>query len=285
MLLSFDLNDNLAVQFDNSSLREHGGSSYRNSRLAFFMSDDHESAAWVTSEVESSIVVERPMLIGRDQELNRVDAILERHQPALVVMRAEIGMGRTSLLREIEGQAKDREQRWRTARSNSQGALSVVPDTTEENFRQRVLELLQIHTKETFDNRMGQSRSHPIHSLIEQLHLWAPALLLVDGYRPGLGFASWFTDSFINGIKQDKQPVVIVVADQPHSDVDGLLPSADEVVTLGPLDQGAVTRYFELVGQRITPPMETRELQVYVEAARNDPGILYALTHMLELAK
>jgi hypothetical protein len=236
----------------------------------------------VTPEA-TSFPAERPLLIGRDRELAQVDAILERRQPALVVVSAVTGMGKTSLLRVVEARAI--EQGWHTAYRDGEGELSVVPATTEETFREQVLTLLGISTEENFvDTITDQPRLRALPTLAEQLRRRVPVLLIIDGYRTEPGFDDWFTKRFIEDIKRDEMPVIIVVADQAGN-VDRLRPFADEVITLGPLDQQAVKQYFESIWQRIVPPMEAGELGVYVEAACEDPAKLAILTRVLALAQ
>jgi hypothetical protein len=228
-----------------------------------------------------SLPSERRMLIGRDRELAEVGAILEQRKPALVIVSAVTGMGKTRLLQMIAARAV--EQGWHAAYSDSEGELSVVPATTEESFRDRLLELLDISTEDgVSDTTTGRSR--PLHLLAERLRRRAPALVVIDGYRPEPGFASWFVNRFIKDVRQAGTPVVVVVADQAGN-VEGLRPSADKTLTLGPLDWQAIRDHFESVGQQIAPPMEPAELEVYVEAASKDPEKLDILTRVLTLAQ
>jgi hypothetical protein len=247
------------------------------------MTDDNHNTTPVASEVESSRVGERPLLVGRDRELSQIEAILKHGRPALVVVSAATGMGKTSLLREVH--ERTIKQGWHTAYSDSEGGLSVVPTTTEETFRQRVLTLLDISTEESyFDTLTSQSQPSSLHSLPEHLRRWAPILLIIDGYRPAPDFANWFTTSFIENVTHAGAPLVVVVADQ-GGNVDGLLPFADKIITLGPLDPRSVKQHFESVGRQIAPPMKEAELDIYVKAACKDPARLVALTRVLMLAQ
>jgi hypothetical protein len=242
------------------------------------MSENGDDTVWVSPDG-----VQRPLLIGRDQELARVKTILEQGRPAVVVVSAATGMGKTSLLREIHARASA--LGWHTAYGDSGSELSVVPTTTEDTFRQWVLTLLGSTTKESyFDSLTGQSQLDPPHSLVYHLRRRAPVLLVIDGYRPESTFAEWFTQSFIEDVKDAPEPVVVVVADQ-SGNVAELQSHANDVINLGLLDRQAVKRHFESVGRRIDPPMGAEELDTYVEAACKDPARLATLTRLLTLAK
>jgi hypothetical protein len=246
------------------------------------MSDDLKDTVRATPEIKS-VPTERLMLIGRDRELAQVGAILKLRRPALVVVSAVTGMGKTSLLRVIEARAI--EQGWHTVYSDSEVELSVVPSTTEETFRSQVLTLLGASTEDSFvDTITDRSRSRSLHRLAKLLRHRAPVLLVIDGYRPEPGFANWFANHFIEDIKDGGSPVVIIVADQAGS-VERLQSFADEIITLGPLDRQAVKEHFELVRQQITPPIMAAELDAYVEAACKDPVRLPILTRVLALAQ
>jgi hypothetical protein len=234
------------------------------------MNDDHEIAG-------------RSLLVGRDRELDRIDEMLQRRRSALIVVSAVAGMGKTSLLRTVEARARGKG--WRTAPGDGEVEHSILPTTTEETFRERVLTLLGISTEETFIAiKADPSRLSPFDPLVEQLRR-APILLLIDGYRPDPGFASWFTGRFIGDVRQAGASVVVIVAGDQFSNVEELRPFADETIVLGPLDRQAVEQHFRLVGQRVAPPMEAAELDVYVEASCKDPVKLASLTHALALAQ
>jgi len=227
--------------------------------------------------------LQRPPLIGRDQELTRVETILEQGLPAVVVVSADTGMGKSSLLREIHARVTARG--WRTTHGESGDNLSVEPTATEDTFRQLVLTLLDSSTEGSyFDSMTGRSRVAPAPSLVYQLSRRAPILLIIDGYRPDPPFARWFTESFIEDVKHAMEPIVIVVADQ-SANLAELERHADEVINLGPLDQQAVKRFLESASRRIDPPMQEEELDTYVEAARKDPVRLAILARLLTLAQ
>lgn len=243
--------------------------------MTYLNSDDTDPAA--------SGVVERPLLIGRDKELAQVEAILEHHGPALVVVSAPTGAGKSSLLQEIYARAT--EQGWRAAYSDSEGPFSVAPSTTERTFGQRMLELLGVFTSEAFSPTMtSQVWADPLHSLLDQLDRREHVLLIIDGYEPEPRFAHWYTSSFIEGVRYAEAPVAVIVSDQ-SSNLAELRPIADEVIDLGPLDQQAVRQHLELIGRQIAPPMEASELDAYVKFACKDPGKLAFLKRVLTLAQ
>lgn len=90
----------------------------------------------------------QPLMVGRDRELGQIKAILERRNPALVVMAGETGMGKTSLLREARLLAS--RLGWNTVPDVNQQEMTVEPETTEDTFSSRVRELLKIPAPEIF---------------------------------------------------------------------------------------------------------------------------------------
>jgi hypothetical protein len=244
------------------------------------MTDDCEAAATASSERKLPPVCE---LVGRDQELAEFDTVLERRQPGLVIVAGDPGMGKTSFLRIIEADAVKRG--WKTVRGDDQGELSIEPFTTEAIFCSRVRELLKIPVNESFAETTPDFdvMQPPFHSLVEQLRRRAPVLVLIDGYRPEAGFASWFTNRFHKDVKQAAAPVVIVVADRPN-DVSMLDAFADESISLGPLDRQSIRHLLDTIGQRMTPPMTVAELDEYVKQVCNQPEILGSLKSVLDLA-
>jgi len=253
------------------------------------MTDDREADTRAKSETKTTQVTERALFVGRKPELAQFNAIVKRRQPpALVVISAEAGMGKTSLLMEVQTGAVERG--WTTAHIDGKGALCVTIDTTEDAFCARVRELLAIPDTSAgqgaaiAEQLSTQSRLRSLHPLVRELHHRAPILLLIDGYRPGAAFTNWFTDRFIRDIKQAKTRVVVVAADRPR-DVAILSSSADGIISMGPLDPQAVRQHFELIGQRISPPMKAIELKTYVKAASQKPEILGNLTRVLQLVQ
>ena len=255
-------------------------------------------------------------VIGRDRELAQFDAVLAERKPALILVTGEDGMGKTALLREFKARATD----WNATSSASHEVLRVKSSTTVEGFCTHIRRLLGIYDEENgpavvkpglpsghenmtpSELRQAQNRQvsgsgsrqqtqreqeqqpferdpSDLHSIVKQLRDLAPVLLLIDLYEPEAAFATWFKDRFIANVKQSGDPIVIVVA---GTDLSGL--PADEEVSLGPLDQQAVRQRLEMIGEQMIPQLEATELNMYVEAACKDPGILHSLLQALGLA-
>jgi hypothetical protein len=302
--------------------------------------DDRMTVAGEQAKTESSPVSDGSLLIVRDRELAQFDAILDRPQPVLVVVSGEPGIGKTTLLREVQRRSSKRH--WRTALSNGKVDLRVEPDTTMDIFSRRVRELLNILEAMEYkdggpgnpisdktakdsvkclpsmplgDVSDGKSQDDPDpalsepastnsrealsecvpnkpaqppmqtrqpRSLVEQLRSLDRVLLLIDGYRPEPGFADWFEEQFIRDVKQAGTSLVVVVADLPGM-VEGL--DADERIYLGPPDQQSIRRELEKIGRKITPPMESAELEVYVKEVSETPVRFDSLARLLQLAK
>lgn len=244
-------------------------------------------------------------LTGRDEELARIDAILLRRRPALVIVTAAAESGKTSLLQMVA--ARSIERGWRAVSGDHEGMLYVSSTTTEESFCERVLTLLGVSPQSdvgtTARDRSGLNSPNSLMDLIRELGEAArgrrghrsfellveqlrrtPVVILIDGYRPNPEFASWFAARFFEGIKDTRAPIVVVVADQLNN-VGTLRPFADEVINLGPLSLQAVKKHFELLGRQMVPPPEEPELEVYAQAACEEPAILASLTRTLALAR
>ncbi len=241
------------------------------------MEDNREAAAAARSDTEAPAVAG---LVGRDRELAQLMALLERCQPALVVVTGETGMRKSSLLRAFQARAVA--GGWKTIPRDAEEGLSVTPDMVEDGFRSQVQAVLNMPFGESYVETTP--RRGPLHPLVEQLRSRAPVLLLVDGYEPDAGFAEWFAASFIADIRRTDAPVVVIVAERPTT-ATTLSPFADEILALGPVDRAAIAQHFQLLGQRIGSPIEADELVHYVEAAHAMPEMLRSLTRVLQLAQ
>ena len=236
-------------------------------------------------------------LFGRESELGQFDVILQRRQPALVLVTGQSGMGKSSLLKKFQSLAAA--VGWKTVPTTAEQELSIDTGTTENSFSDLMHRLsstpdesfvrtasAQAHASAADWDRSAEpvSTQSFLHPSVEQLRSWAPVLLLIDTYRPDSEFASWFTDSFIRDIKRADASIVVVVAARPDY-VAKVSPVADEVITLSPLDRSIVRQHFQAIGEHISPPMESAELDRYVEVIYSQPEMFNSLTRVLWLAQ
>ena len=217
--------------------------------------------------------------IGRKQELTKLDIVLQRHRPAMVVVTGAPGIGKTTLLQVFQSHAVA--HGWRTTSSSSEGMVRVIMNTTDTTFSEQVSNMLGISADQSFQR--GTPTDKP--SFAEELRLetvYAPILLLIDGYQPSPEFGQWFTDRFIKELKRTERPVVVVIAERPEA-VTKLLPLADETIHLGQLERQAVRQHLESIGRHIVPKIEPKELKKYIEACQKSPELLDSLTRVLRL--
>lgn len=215
------------------------------------------------------------MLIGRDRELFELEATLDRGEPALVLLAAPPGLGKTVLLKELSARAKSRG--WAVAEGEEGARLCVSPATGEEQFSDLVRKVLG---RQPVDARPGGPRAVP---LAEELSRRAPVLVLIDGFRATERFARWFGSWFEQEVKSAGAPIVIVAAGQT-SELASLVAYAAQRTELGPLDAAAVEGYLRSLASQVHPPIGPKELEVYVREGRHEPGILDNLGRLLALA-
>ncbi|MEK6336721.1 MAG: ATP-binding protein [Acidobacteriota bacterium] len=225
------------------------------------------------------------LLVGRDHELVSFQKVLKDKQARLVVLTGEPGMGKTSLLRKFRELGD--EAGWNTAQLPSSVLRDV--ETTPDSFSNQLQTLLSVPTGRSFiekpskplvDPTTGQPLLLPI---VERLRALAPFLLLIDGYQPGSELAEWFHTIFVNDVRRSSATIVIVLAARPDGAIK-ITPFADQIIPLGPLDQNSIREHFEELGRQIDPPMKDREIQEYIEAAKEDAEMLDSLTRVLRLA-
>lgn len=244
-----------------------------------------EVAAWVPAGIT---------LVGRDQELERLDAVLQRRRPAVVIVSAEAGIGKTTLLRAAALRAA--EGGWATTHSEGEGELEVTQTTAYQDFSDRLSARLGISPDEpgletpsapeplpAMAAPLSQrAAGKPFDPLVRRLHQHSPVLLLIDGFRPSARFSRWFHSVFVAQVAKTGAPIVVIIADRPR-EVEALEAAADLVLQLQPPDAAAVRRHFQALGERLAPPMGKTELEVYVQATRQKPEILDTLTRLLRL--
>lgn len=253
-------------------------------------------------------------LLGRDAERSILEGMLLRRRPAVIVIRGDVGSGKTRLLDWMHDHA--RSLGWRSLPDEGPGALAVDRSTTEESFdtrlsillgataagtavdQRRVLDAGELSreltaggaTSESLAATSAEPRPSPAAvptdvRLVRQLAALAPVVVLIDGFRSSTSFGAWFADPFLAGIKASGERVVVAIAyDRPRDDEPSLA-MADEHLVLGPLERAATAEHFRILGERLDPPLIAEEQVAYAAAAAERPELLVALTRVLELAR
>lgn len=241
--------------------------------------------------------VDAAPLIGREREVALLRSVLERREPAVVLVTGPVGVGKSVVLQEVERIARG--LGWNTAYQDERGRLQIDPTTGGDDFCDRVCELLGLTDEDEPGALLGGLQTYPasdvgrdpdavvpsrLRALARQLRRLArtaPILLIVDSYQPDPAFAREFVRAFVKELARDRASVVMMVADRPRNG--GLSLPATETVTIGPPAAPAIERYFQDLGRRLQPPMRPPELDAYVHRAREDPESIPALTALLEL--
>lgn len=220
-----------------------------------------------------------PLIIGHDAEVKRILQILEKRAPHLVVLTGEAGVGKTSLLNLIR--IKAAASGWTVMPRDVSEEFNVSRETTETTFCARISDLMATPTGESFvETKSSQLDLPPV---VKQLRERAPVLVLIDGFDSTPEFASWFSDQFIREIKESRAPIVVALGDRPEN-TKQISPVADEVLSLGRVNKRSIKDHFESLGRLAKPPIETAELEQYIEAAHEKPELLGSLTRILRLA-
>ena len=218
-------------------------------------------------------------LIGREGELKAVEDVLVSGSAALALISGEPGIGKSALLQTVARWAS--EGGW-TVLSPAGGEPSLVSyGTTADMFSKRVGELLQRVPGTAAPS--GTAKDIRLQPIVERLCSVAPSLLVIDDFRADRRFTGWFERSFLKELKAESARTVVLLGGMA-TDLRNLTRTADLKVDLQPLQAQAVRAHFEAVGSRLDPPVDGREIGVYVSESRGVPRILGGLTRVLELA-
>lgn len=221
-----------------------------------------------------------PVFVGHESAVKSFQAILEKREPAFVVVTGQPGMGKTSFLRFVGAGAAA--SGWTVLPKEGNAVFSVTPETTEKLFSMQIRELMATRANENFIETKSSARLD-VHPIVRQLRERAPVLLLIDGFLATSDFTSWFNDQFIKGLKQTKLPVVVTIAERPHQ-IEHVTAHADEILPFGKLDKELIKEHFKRIGKQLNPPIEASELEEYAGAAFEKPELLGSLTRVLRLA-
>lgn len=219
------------------------------------------------------------VFVGHEAAVKTFQAILDKREPAFVVVTGEAGMGKTSFLRFVG--AKAAAGGWTVLPKEASAVFYVTPETTENLFSARIRELLATRPNESFIET--KSTHLDLDPIVRQLRERAPLLLLIDGCQATPDFTSWFNNRFIKDLKRTNSPVVVTIAERPDQ-VKDLSAQADEILAFGKLDKELIKEHFKRLGNQLSPPIEANELEEYAGAAFERPELLGSLTRVLRLA-
>jgi len=228
-------------------------------------------------------------LIGREQELKELEALLEC-APAVVTVAAQPGMGKSAVVKAFSELC--RAKGW-TVMGPSPGEAPLVGSrTTKEQFLARIGQLLNsIDTAgrvSTSSSSLASASAMPrnerrLLAQVVALARLAPAVLIIEDFDADLRFAGWFDRGFLTDVTGCKRHVIVLLTGQP-ADL-AHLEHVDAAVTLGPLDESAVRARFEQIGSRLRPRPEPKELAEYVRKASKSPSLMTSLAVVLALAE
>jgi hypothetical protein len=217
-------------------------------------------------------------LVGRESELAAFAAVLERAKPSVVLITGIPGTGKAALLQAFEKMA--REKGWRTTLRSDQRFLSVTSPMDEYQFYSQVRECFALPGQ----TMLNQTRLTAVSDVMAQLAPWSPLLLLIDQYDPPPDFDKWFMTTFIETLRKSQEPFVLVISELPHR-VAALQGKQNEFFALSPLTREEVQAHLASLGDEISPPLESVEMDVYVDAILQNPDLLSKLYRVLSLAR
>jgi hypothetical protein len=231
---------------------------------------------------------------AREGELRRLDALLAVRRAALAVVVGPPGSGKSTLLGKLDALASA--HGWRVPRPFA-GDLTVGPSTSVAHFAGELQRLLDAYAVGGLPwapgwpfspggsmpaAGSGTGAPAPETALVDDLGA-APTLIIVDDYNPAPPFARWFEHSFLQALGRAEAPVVTVVSTRPGANV-GVLRLADAVVELDALDDRFVRAAIKAAATGLEPPLESEELDTYVEAASREPEVFDGLLRVFGLA-
>lgn len=215
-----------------------------------------------------------PDLIGREEELARLSAVLDQHRPAVVIVTGRVGIGRHALVVE----ACRRAPTWTLAPPRGTG-LYVEPGTTADGFAQRLHDALgeAVVPEGAAEGEVPSSDPALIAALLAQR---PPLVLVLERYRPLRATDRWFADALVPALEQLGAAVVLAILDAP-GEATRLTRLAVERFELGPLTPEEVRPAIAEALRSANPPVEEAELEVYVRGIAEQPGEFDSLLRLL----
>jgi AAA ATPase domain len=213
-------------------------------------------------------------LSGREEELGRLVSFLDREGPALVLVSSPAGMGKTTLVRAVQARASSRN--WTLLPAPWHGAELVAGwRTTPESFTLQARRLL---------GDVPELDDDPPPALAAVLGTHAPLLLALEINRPTSAFAAWVAGELMQDLRVQEAAVVVVAITASDSDERLMSAGADAVIRLGPLAPEAVRAALSALPP-LAPPLESAELDVYVQAGSASPAVITGLLRLLPYAE
>jgi hypothetical protein len=212
-----------------------------------------------------------PYLIGRGDELEELLSVVGRDAPGVVVLDGDPGMGRHALL------AAACRQTHRPLLPHGSLRLYVETRTSTEGF----VRWLRSALGRDAEGEAAPPSTDPSR-VAELLGSIAPAVLVLERYRPQRSVDRWLADAVLPALRAAEVALTIAVLDPPATPT-RLIARQDLRLTVGPLRPEDVEAGLasELAAAR--PPVEADELRAYVTAVATRPGIYDSLRRLLAL--
>jgi hypothetical protein len=219
-----------------------------------------------------------PDIIGREDELAELVGVLQRRKPAVVIVDGAVGVGRHALVNE----ACSRTAGWSPLPAAGGARLYVEPRTTAQGFSLRLRAALAdaVGGEGTGGEPPQASGAADAGELAEWLAPCAPAVLVLERYRPERRVDRWFADGLHRALEQRDAAIVMALLDVPGERT-RLTDAATARITLGPLSADAVRPAIEAVGTLAVPKVTPDELEVYVREIAARPGSFDSLVRLL----
>lgn len=242
-------------------------------------------------------------IVGRDTELRLLRAPLERHTAALALVCGEAGIGKSTLVRAVREEARQRH--WLVI-PNDDEAIEVGYGDNDVTFLREFKRQLTHALTQRGDEPIARAEEEPPHQrvrakvksllagtelpamtpgrrrsseLSSQLRQAAPVAVTVNLHAPDTGMARWFGKLWRDIRAEDGPVVVLAMLDEDPEP--SLATAADQIIRLGPLGRDEVlVRLVAAAGQ-----LPMRELIDYAEVIRNDLRLFDSYLRLLPLTR
>jgi len=212
-------------------------------------------------------------LPGREAELGRVLAVLDRRAPAVVSIRGARGSGKSAVTTAVVAEAARRG--WCVTPYVDGRGVRVSGWTSETALCQDLAGALELPAVPPPDTLRG------LVPLLLGRAAETPVLVVLDPYAPSTRLASLLRRHVLGRVRGSGLPVVLLVVTRGR--LQGL-PADLELEVLPPREDG-VACALQAAAQGVVPPLGDDELAAYVAAARGRPRLLASLTALLPLSR